>query len=92
MPIVSGTITRSGTVAYVSQEAWIFSGPLRENVLFGMDMDVGRYEEAIGTCALVQVWSVQLATYVECEHWKIPFTWNVCMRKRLGDNVKIINR
>ncbi|RMX60383.1 hypothetical protein pdam_00024594, partial [Pocillopora damicornis] len=35
MSDVSGTISRQGTFVYVPQIAWVFSGTLRENILFG---------------------------------------------------------
>ena len=41
-----------GTIAYVSQTAWIQSGTFRDNILFGKTMDRTRYEYAIKVCAL----------------------------------------
>lgn len=32
---IKGTIKQKGTIAYVPQTAWVFSGTKRENVLFG---------------------------------------------------------
>ena len=48
----SGDIVCSGTIAYVSQTAWVFSGTLRENVLFGEPYDEKRYTDVIEACAL----------------------------------------
>ena len=48
----SGNIACSGTIAYVSQTAWVFSGTLRENVLFGEPYDEKKYAEVIEACAL----------------------------------------
>ena len=48
----SGDIICSGSVAYVPQTAWVFSGTLRENVLFGEAYDEKRYAEVIENCAL----------------------------------------
>jgi len=50
----SGNIVCSGTIAYVSQTAWVFSGTLRENVLFGEPYDEKRYSEVIEACALIE--------------------------------------
>ncbi|KHJ99613.1 ABC transporter, ATP-binding protein [Oesophagostomum dentatum] len=36
---VSGKLTVSGKIAYCSQDAWIFSGTVRENILFGSEFD-----------------------------------------------------
>ena len=40
---VSGTITFSGTLVYVPQTPWIFSGTIRENILFGQPYDEPKY-------------------------------------------------
>ena len=48
----SGNITYSGNVAYVSQTAWVFSGTLRENVLFGKPFDETKYNRVIQACTL----------------------------------------
>ena len=50
----SGDIVCSGTIAYVSQTAWVFSGTLRENVLFGEPYDEKRYSDVIEACALIE--------------------------------------
>eukprot|EP00903_Cladosiphon_okamuranus_P016201 g14950.t2 len=41
-----------GSLAYASQEPWIQSGTLRENILFGRRMDRKRYNAVISDCAL----------------------------------------
>ncbi|CAM9925022.1 unnamed protein product [Scytosiphon promiscuus] len=42
----------TGTLAYASQEPWIQSGTLKENILFGRRMDQERYDAVIRDCAL----------------------------------------
>ena len=42
----------NGSLVYVSQEAVIFAGTVRENVLFGRPLEEGRYREAIQYAAL----------------------------------------
>ena len=51
---ISGTITCQGTLVYVPQTAWIFSGTIRENILFGQPYDEQKYTRAIEACALTQ--------------------------------------
>ena len=51
---VSGTITFPGTVVYVPQTPWIFSGTLRENILFGQPYDEPKYTRVIEACALTE--------------------------------------
>ncbi|XP_038609802.1 multidrug resistance-associated protein 9 [Tachyglossus aculeatus] len=48
-----GTVGINGTVAYVSQQAWIFHGNVRENILFGEIYDDERYLHAVRVCGLL---------------------------------------
>lgn len=52
LPIISGNLTLYGRVSYASQEPWIFSGTLEENILFGSEYDDKRFEDVIQACAL----------------------------------------
>ena len=49
-----------GSKAYVPQSAWIQTGTIRENVLFGKEMDMNVYEQVIQGCALdrdIELWA-----------------------------------
>jgi ATP-binding cassette subfamily C (CFTR/MRP) protein 4 len=59
LPVTSGNISLSGRVAYVSQQPWVFSGTLKENILFGKTFDKQRYEQVIHVCALETVRSLK---------------------------------
>ena len=50
--VSSGTVTYHGTIAYVSQTAWIFSGTIRENILFGKRYVLRKYARVVEACAL----------------------------------------
>ena len=50
-PIVS-SLRLQGRVAYVPQLAWIQNATLRNNILFGAEMDQERYNCVIEACAL----------------------------------------
>ncbi|KAJ1083483.1 hypothetical protein NDU88_003642 [Pleurodeles waltl] len=52
MHLLDGAVYVNGTLAYVSQQAWIFHGNVRENILFGKEFDKKRYQEAIHVCSL----------------------------------------
>jgi ATP-binding cassette subfamily C (CFTR/MRP) protein 10 len=39
--------------AYVSQESWISAGSIRENILFGSEMNQEHYERVLEACALL---------------------------------------
>ena len=53
IPKINGAgIEVFGSRAYVPQSAWIQTGTIKENVLFGKEMDRGFYEEVLEGCAL----------------------------------------
>ncbi|PPR92267.1 hypothetical protein GOBAR_AA28400 [Gossypium barbadense] len=52
IPKISGEVQVCGTAAYVSQSAWIQSGNIEENVLFGSPMDKAKYKNVINACSL----------------------------------------
>ena len=52
IPVIAGNITCNGTIAYVPQIPWVFSGTLRENVLFGLPFHYDHYMRVIKACGL----------------------------------------
>jgi ATP-binding cassette subfamily C (CFTR/MRP) protein 1 len=52
MTKISGEINVDGSVAYVSQQAWIQNETVKENIRFGNDWNEHFYEEIIKSCAL----------------------------------------
>jgi ATP-binding cassette subfamily C (CFTR/MRP) protein 4 len=52
IPISSGSLSVTGSLSYAPQEPWIFTGTLRENILFGEKMDNTKYQEVIRVCCL----------------------------------------
>ncbi|KAL5813143.1 hypothetical protein ACOSQ3_028093 [Xanthoceras sorbifolium] len=54
VPNTLGNIQVHGKTAYVSQTAWIQTGSIRENILFGSPMDSCRYRETLERCSLVK--------------------------------------
>ncbi|KAL2922183.1 ABC transporter C family member 10 [Bienertia sinuspersici] len=54
IPYVEGTVEVYGRIAYVSQTAWIQTGTIRENILFGSSMDELRYQDTLRRCSLVK--------------------------------------
>ena len=43
----------SGSVAFVSQQAWIQNMTVQDNIMFGKALDVKKYEEVLDACALL---------------------------------------
>ncbi|XP_019168072.1 PREDICTED: putative ABC transporter C family member 15 [Ipomoea nil] len=53
IPKVSGSSIKSyGSKALVAQTAWIQTGTIRDNVLFGREMDKTYYDDVVECCAL----------------------------------------
>ncbi|XP_069495246.1 ATP-binding cassette sub-family C member 4 isoform X2 [Ambystoma mexicanum] len=48
----SGFLDVRGSVAYVCQQPWVFSGTVRSNILFGKEYVKERYERVLRACAL----------------------------------------
>ena len=49
---MSGSSKIVGRLAYSPQEAWLFSGTVRQNILCGRAYDPARYKRIIEACAL----------------------------------------
>ncbi len=43
----------NGSVSYAAQQAWIQNATLKDNILFGNQLDDKKYEKVIDACALV---------------------------------------
>ncbi|CAL4094228.1 unnamed protein product, partial [Meganyctiphanes norvegica] len=52
LPVSLGNITVRGKIAYASQEPWVFSGTLKQNIIFGQPFNEKKYHEVIRVCAL----------------------------------------
>ena len=55
LPLSDGKVKVNGKVAYVSQQPWVFSASVRQNILFGESYDPARYKRAIKAAALQRV-------------------------------------
>ena len=52
LPAINGTVSVNGRIAYVPQVPWIFSGSIRDNILFGRNFDNRRYLEITDVCCM----------------------------------------
>lgn len=49
-----GSVKLEGSVALVTQQAWIMNGTVRDNILFGRVLDQRWYERVLDVCCLAQ--------------------------------------
>ena len=52
--LFSGSVSCHGKIAWVGQQPWVFSGTVRENILFGEKFDPHSYHETIEACDLIR--------------------------------------
>lgn len=52
LPCHSGEIKPSGSIAYVPQPPWVFSGTVQENITFGKAFNRERFQRVIEACSL----------------------------------------
>jgi ATP-binding cassette, subfamily C (CFTR/MRP), member 4 len=52
LPTEAGTLAVKGKLSFATQEPWVFSGSIRQNILFGQEMDKSRYDDVVNSCAL----------------------------------------
>ena len=54
IPLIGGKISSVGKIAWVGQQPWVFSGTVRDNVLFGEPFDQNRYDLTLQACDLIK--------------------------------------
>ncbi|KAI8512524.1 Multidrug resistance-associated protein 4 [Branchiostoma belcheri] len=52
LPAASGGVKVDGKVSYAAQQAWVFSGTVRQNIVFGQPYDHLKYWKVIDCCGL----------------------------------------
>jgi len=52
MEKISGRVSTIGKIAYVPQQAWIQNCSLRDNILFGKNVNENVYNKVVDSCAL----------------------------------------
>lgn len=51
--LICGSIGINGNVSYASQENWIFTSTIKQNITFGQTMDRARYNEVLKSTDLL---------------------------------------
>ena len=80
LPAVGGSVQVSGSLSYANQEAWVFSGTLRENVLFGQPYKPDLYNVVVEACALDTVSEKDALSVVESWVWDLCCVLNTRLR------------
>lgn len=52
LPLTQGRVSVHGVLSYASQEPWLFSASIQQNILFGSPMDKERFKQ-VNTYELV---------------------------------------
>ena len=52
LPTLNGRVSVNGRIAYLSQMPWVFSGTIRDNILFGRSFKTKRYQEIVEVCCM----------------------------------------
>ena len=54
LPLYRGSVSYHGKIAYVPQIPWVFSGTIRENILFGLPFNEERFQQVVQICELTK--------------------------------------
>jgi ATP-binding cassette subfamily C (CFTR/MRP) protein 4 len=52
LPVASGRCELNGKFSFTSQEAWLFPGTVRQNILVGKELNLSKYNAVLDACAL----------------------------------------
>jgi ABC-type transport system involved in cytochrome bd biosynthesis fused ATPase/permease subunit len=55
LEIISGNVDVKGSIFYVSQEPWIFTASIKQNIIFGKPYEEKKFNKIIDVCCLRQV-------------------------------------
>lgn len=50
--LLNGKVDINGKISYASQEPWLFTSTVRQNIIFGEQMDGQRYKNVVKCCSL----------------------------------------
>ena len=50
-----GKIDVKGRIAYVSQQPWIFTASIKQNIIFGLEFNRQKFDQVVEVCSLKKV-------------------------------------
>lgn len=50
-----GHISARGKIFYISQQPWVFTASIKQNILFGLDYEKEKFERVVEACSLKKV-------------------------------------
>ena len=73
LPTISGDININGRISYASQEPWVFSGTIRQNITFGKEFNQKKFDKILNVCSLDKVGWLSLYFGIEKKGIAIKF-------------------
>lgn len=77
LPLTEGSITVKGKIGYSSQQAWVYNGSLRQNILFGQNYDEDKFKEVAKACALDKVHVLHAVGFQKKLFFSICFEYHI---------------
>lgn len=77
LPLTEGSITIKGKIGYSSQQAWVYNGSLRQNILFGQNYDEDKFKEVTKACALDKVHVLHAVGFQKKLFFSICFEYHI---------------
>lgn len=77
LPLTEGSITVKGKIGYSSQQAWVYNGSLRQNILFGQNYDEDKFKEVTKACALDKVHVLHAVGFQKKLFFSICFEYHI---------------
>lgn len=56
----TGKMDVKGKIAYISQQPWIFTASIRQNILFGNEMNREKFDKVVEVCSLQKVNKIKI--------------------------------
>lgn len=82
--LMDGDVRVQGRIAYASQQSWVFSASVRQNITFGQAFDASKYKRVIQAAALSKVRTQCIAVVTSYCHSEQLITLGKLLGKTAG--------